>query len=106
MKLMIVIVQDEDATKLLAAFNKKRIRVTKLSTTGGFLRRGNTTLLIGVENELVDDVKATIKEYCKRRVANVVPIVPNASMDYIPTPVQVEIGGATIFTYDCEMERM
>ena len=48
MKLMIVIVQDEDAGKLLGALNKKQIRVTRLSTTGGFLRRGNTTLLIGV----------------------------------------------------------
>ncbi|MBE5759892.1 MAG: hypothetical protein E7332_07705 [Clostridiales bacterium] len=106
MKLMIVIVQDEDAGKLLAALNKKQIRVTRLSTTGGFLRRGNTTLLIGIENELVDDVKETIREYCKRRITNVVPIVPTPSMDFVPTPVQVEIGGATIFMFDCEQERM
>ena len=106
MKLMIVIVQDEDAGKLLSSFSKKRIGVTKLATTGGFLRRGNTTLLIGVEEEMMDDVKALIKEHCQRRVTNVVPIVPTAGMDFIPTPVQVEIGGATMFIFDCKQEKM
>ena len=50
MKLIIAIVQDEDASRLVNQLMKAGIGVTKLATTGGFLRAGNTTLLIGVDD--------------------------------------------------------
>ena len=51
MKLIIAIVQDEDASRLIGHLMNDGFSVTKLATTGGFLRAGNTTLLVGVEDE-------------------------------------------------------
>ena len=60
MKLVISIVQDDDALDLVDALNEKGYSVTKLATTGGFLKSGNTTLLAGVQKEKVDDVISII----------------------------------------------
>lgn len=67
MKLVIAIVQDDDASDLVEVITDKNFRVTKLATTGGFLKSGNTTLLIGGEKEKVDEVLAIIKDVCKSR---------------------------------------
>ena len=67
MKLVIAIVQDDDASDLIEVITDKGFRVTKLATTGGFLKAGNTTLLIGVEKIKVDEVLAIIEEVCKTR---------------------------------------
>lgn len=68
MKLVIAIVHDEDANKLVDKLNESHFRVTKLASTGGFLKSGNTTLLTGVEKEKkVDDVLALIREICNTR---------------------------------------
>lgn len=64
MKLIITIVQDDDAGDVLDILMKKGYRVTKLATTGGFLKSGNTTLMIGVEQEKVDTVVGIIEEIC------------------------------------------
>lgn len=50
MKLIFAVVHDDDTNKAVRHLNEKRYRVTKLSSTGGFLRKGNTTLMIGVED--------------------------------------------------------
>ena len=55
MKLIIAILQDEDAGEAISHLNEAGFQVTRLATKGGFLRAGNTTLLAGVENENVDD---------------------------------------------------
>ena len=106
MKLMIVIVQDEDAGKLVAELMGNQIGVTKLATTGGFLKRGNTTLLIGIDEARIDDVKAMITKHCQRRTKTIVPVAPAASMDYLPMPIHVEVGGATVFIMDCEQWKL
>ena len=67
MKLIIAIVQDEDSSRLLSRLMQKGFGVTKLATTGGFLRAGNTTLLIGVNDDRVDDALKTIEDVCKSR---------------------------------------
>ena len=67
MKLIIAIVQDEDSARLLSSLMKKGIGVTKLATTGGFLKAGNTTLLIGVDEERIDDAVDIIEKVCKSR---------------------------------------
>ena len=54
MKLVIAIVQDDDALDVIEELNDKGYRVTKLATTGGFLKSGNTTLMIGIEKEKVN----------------------------------------------------
>jgi len=63
MKLIIVVVQNEDADAVLEALLAQDFRATRLASTGGFLRRGNTTLLIGVEDSHVDTVIDVIRHH-------------------------------------------
>ena len=104
MKMVIAIVQDDDALDLLDSLTEKGFRVTKLATTGGFLKSGNTTLMIGVEKEKTQEVISIIEETCKERkeiVASPNPIMNDQSM-YMQYPVEVEVGGATIFVIDVD----
>ncbi len=99
MKLIVAIVQDEDVSRLVSQLMNDGFGVTKLATTGGFLRAGNTTLLVGVEDDRFQDCMDTIEKVCKSRKQ----IAPSpASMvgipgAYAPYPVEVTVGGATIF---------
>ena len=65
MKLIIAIVNDEFSNKVIRVLMKSKVRITKLSSTGGFLKAGNTTLLIGVEDENIEKVVGMIKNECK-----------------------------------------
>ena len=67
MKLVIAVVHDEDSHKLMEALTCKGFMATKLASTGGFLKTGNTTLLIGVPKEQVPSVTEIIKDKCKTR---------------------------------------
>lgn len=99
MKLIIAIVQDEDASRLIGQLMNEGFGVTKLATTGGFLRAGNTTLLVGVEDDRFQPAMDIIEKVCKSRKQ----IAPSpASMvgvpgSYTPYPIEVVVGGATIF---------
>ncbi|MBB6451507.1 uncharacterized protein YaaQ [Geomicrobium halophilum] len=104
MKLIIAVVQDKDSNRLSTALIENDYRATKLASTGGFLRAGNTTFLIGVEDENVADVLDIIKENCESREQLVAPVSPmggNAD-SYVPYPVEVQVGGATVFIMDVE----
>ena len=63
MKLIFAIVHDEDSPRLMAELNRAGYRVTKLNSTGGFLRSGNTTLMIVVDDDQLDDVLSIIRKY-------------------------------------------
>ncbi|NLM06224.1 MAG: hypothetical protein GX219_04815 [Tissierellia bacterium] len=103
MKLVICIIQDEDAPSLLADLMEKKYRTTKLSTTGGFLRSGNTTLLIGIDEDHLDDVLRLIDENGKTREITTSMIPMSLPGDgYVPYPIDVKIGGATVFVVDVE----
>ncbi|WAM31276.1 cyclic-di-AMP receptor [Caldicellulosiruptor naganoensis] len=104
MKLVVAIVQNEDVGRLLDSLQKEGIMATKLSTSGGFLRSGNTTLLIGVEDDRVGEVIDIISQKCKTRKQIVSsPVTNNPSMGaYIPYPIEITIGGATIFVLNIE----
>ena len=99
MKLIIAIVQDEDASRLISQLMNDGFGVTKLATTGGFLRAGNTTLLVGVDDDRCQAAMDVIEKVCKSRKQ----IAPSpASMvgmpgSYTPYPIEVVVGGATIF---------
>ncbi len=98
MKLIICIVQDQDAGSLIDDLTEHDYRVTKLSSTGGFLKSGNTTLLIGVEDEQVDDILKIIEENCKvRELTTSLLTVTMPGDTYIPFPLEVKVGGATVF---------
>ena len=101
MKLIIAIVQDEDASRLVNQLMKNGYGVTKLATTGGFLRAGNTTLLIGVDDDKLHSVMEIIEHVCKSRKQ--ITSAPSAmgSMGGMhgaaSYPVEVTVGGATVF---------
>lgn len=103
MKLIIAIVQDQDAPSLIDELTEKEYRVTKLASTGGFLKAGNTTLLMGVEDNLVDEVIRIIEENCKTRdITTSLLTVSMPGDTYIPYPLEVKVGGATLFILDVE----
>ena len=99
MKLIIAIVQDEDASRLVSALMNDGYGVTKLATTGGFLRAGNTTLLVGVDDEKFDGAMAVIEKICKSRkqIATAPTSMTGVNGVYSPYPIEVMVGGATVF---------
>lgn len=64
MKLIIAIIRDEDCDQVLQTLIAEEYRVTRIASTGGFLRRGMTTLMIGVEDENVDQVINIVGDHC------------------------------------------
>ncbi|MCF6462381.1 cyclic-di-AMP receptor [Clostridium sp. Cult1] len=89
MKLIVAIVQDDYSSKVIKSLMNKKYRTTKLSSTGGFLKSGNTTLLIGVDDKKVDDVVKTIEEECKGKKVK-------------KENEEINIGGANIFILNME----
>jgi uncharacterized protein YaaQ len=65
MKLLIAIIRDEDSDQILQSLVQEEFRVTRIASTGGFLRRGMTTLMIGVEDEKVDDAIHLVGDQCQ-----------------------------------------
>ena len=104
MKLIIAIVQDEDASRLISSLMNEGYSATKLATTGGFLRSGNTTLLLGVDDNKFDGAMAVIEKVCKSRKQIATSPSPMAGSTgvYDPYPIEVMVGGATIFVLNVE----
>lgn len=102
MKLLIAIVNSEDASLVLSELTKGGYSVTKLSTSGGFLRAGNVTMLIGVEEEKINGALDIIKEFSSQR-KQMTPINSAYIGDSLMTiPVEVTVGGATVFVLDVD----
>lgn len=104
MKLVIAIVQDKDSGRLAGALIKEGYRATKLASTGGFLKSGNTTFMIGIEDEKVPAVLKVIRANCQVREQLVTPVSPmgGTTDSYIPFPVEVQVGGAAVFVVPVE----
>ncbi len=102
MKMVFAVVNNDDAQDVLRSLRKEGFYITKLASTGGFLMKGNTTLISVVENEQVEDVTAIIKEHSKRRT-QLMPIdYSQFNPGVAPYPVEITVGGATIFVVDVE----
>ncbi|MDD6176241.1 MAG: cyclic-di-AMP receptor [Firmicutes bacterium] len=102
MKLVLAIVSNDDSAVVSAALTREGFSVTKLATTGGFLMAGNTTFLVGVEDEKVDTVINLIKKQSKRRT-QMVPTTSSFDVGMYSTfPVEVTVGGATIFVLNVD----
>ena len=99
MKLIIAIVQDKDSHLLSDEFANANIRATRLSTTGGFLRAGSTTFLVGIEEERVEEVLSIIRENCESREQLTTPPVHlDTTLEAgMSMPVPIRVGGATVF---------
>ena len=98
-KLIIAIVQDEDASRLIGNLMNDGFSVTKLATTGGFLTSGNTTILAGVEDSRVQDCLGILEKVCKSRkqIATSPVTMGGSSGMYASYPIEVTVGGATVF---------
>ncbi|MCG1023973.1 MULTISPECIES: cyclic-di-AMP receptor [Sutcliffiella] len=104
MKMIMAVVQDKDSNRLMNALVENNFRATKLASTGGFLKSGNTTFMIGTEDVRVQKALDIIKDNCQHRQQLVAPVSPmggNAD-SYVPYPVEVEVGGATVFVLPVE----
>lgn len=104
MKLIMSIVNSDDSRALLDSLLKEGFRATFISTTGGFLRQGNATIFVGVEDEKVEEVLKIIRENChtRKQFVNPLPALVEPSELFPPSHVEVEVGGATIFILDVE----
>ena len=103
MKLIIAIIQDEDAHEVISALNEAKFQVTRLRTKGGFLRAGNTTLLTGVEKEKLDEALKIIEENSKARTQHAtLPSQVGVMHGFLLAPIEVKVGGATVFVLDVE----
>ena len=103
MQMLIVIAQDEDAELLSQRLSASDLRATKIDTVGGFLARGNITLLLGVEDERVEDVLGIIRATChtRRRFVNPLLSAADGLSLTVPGPIlpmEVEVGGAIVFS--------
>jgi len=103
-KLVMAIIHDEDAYEIIDLLNSHGYSATKLASTGGFLRAGNTTLICGAEEEKVDELIKLIESKCesRKRIMPVNPAGAGAGDGYVPFPVEVVVGGATIFVLGVE----
>ena len=102
MKRVLAIINKEDDSVVASALTRDGFHVTKLSTTGNFLKAGNSTFIIGTEDNKVNRVIEIITEYSSTRTQ----VVPSATaMDigmYASFPSEVTVGGATIFVLNIE----
>ena len=102
MKLILAIISTDDSKACISALNRASFHVTRLATTGGFLSSRNTTLLIGCENKDVSKVIEIIGSESQRRKEAVPTTISTDMSNMVSYPIEVEVGGATIFVLNVE----
>lgn len=102
MKLVISIVHHDDSRTLTDALLQHGYRATVISTTGGFLREGNATVFVGVDDDNLDAVLNIVRQNCRTRSQHINPLPPimEPGEMFVPAPIEVEVGGATVFVLD------
>ena len=101
MKLILAIVNDDDAAVVSGALTKAKLSATKLATTGGYLKAGNTTFIIGVENEQ-DMAIEIIGNNARKRTQIIQDPSPYGTVNTMAMPLEITVGGATVFVLDVE----
>ena len=102
MKLILAIVNNDDAYSVSAGLSNEGFVVTKISSTGGFLMSGNSTFLIGVEDDRVERATAIIAEHCEKREQIIPAGVAKGAMGTPMRNAKVLVGGATVFVLNIE----
>ena len=104
MKLILAIVHNDDNVLVSSSLTKAGFHVTKMASTGGFLMSGNTTFIMGIEDEEVDKVIDIISKYSKKRMQSVANDIALAtgSAGSANIPVEVQVGGGTVFVLNVE----
>ena len=102
MKLVFVIVSSDDSSSVMKELIKKNFFCTQVSAKGGFLKRGNSIIMIGTKDEKVDELIKIVSDNSKTRKE----MIPNSVISefgmFTGTPIEISIGGATIFVIDAE----
>jgi uncharacterized protein YaaQ len=108
MKLIVAIVQDYDCDRLLRAVAEAGLRATRIASTGGFLRTGNTTVLMGVADDQIDSAVRLIRSACQSRVQRTPDALVADMTEWNAAGIaEVTVGGAVIFvTHVSRFERM
>lgn len=104
MKLIIAVIHDEDAHALMDGLSAAGYMCTKMASTGGLLKNGNTTVFLGVDEEKVDSALEIIKEHCQtnKQMTLITPPSVNVIESVITYPIEVTVGGATVFVLDVD----
>ncbi len=102
MKLLLAIVNKDDANYVNTGLNKSGYMVTKIASTGGFLKNGNTTFMIGVQDEEVDNVLEIISHFSKKRTVQMPTDTFYDPTNVLAMPQKVTVGGATVFILNVE----
>ena len=102
MKLVVAVVHADDAGPCSTSLTEAGFDCTRLATSGGFLQKGNATLLVGVDDTQVDTVIEVLRHSARSRneYLNPVPPMTEPAELFVPFPVEVQIGGATVFVLD------
>ena len=100
MKLIIAVVDDQDVDKLMSALTEQQVGVTRVSSTGGLITPGNSTLIIGLDESKVEPVMKTVTEIASPHPS----IVPYAHAGNMPLTsfIEVEVGGFMSFVLDID----
>lgn len=102
MKLILAIVNNDDAHPVSTGLSREGFLVTKISSTGGFLMSGNSTFLLGVEDERVDEAVEIIGRFSKKREQTVPFTTLRDGTSSLPATGKVTVGGATVFVLNVE----
>jgi len=103
-KLVVCIVHNRDRGRITDELVKTGFKFTIIGSTGGFLREGNTTFLIGVREEERETLLSVIEQNCNTReqMVNVMPFEAAPAGAFVPSPVKVPVGGAVVFILNVE----
>jgi uncharacterized protein YaaQ len=103
-KLVFAVTQLDDGPTLSDALVNRGFRVTRINTAGGFLRQGNSTFLLGIDDNAVDLVLGIIRSNCRTRLEYYNPITAGMEVGELAilSPVEVQVGGATVWILDIE----
>jgi uncharacterized protein YaaQ len=103
MKLVLAVVQDIDADTAMAALTEIGKRVTRIASTGGFFRQGNSTLLCATDDNQVDEVIAALQKVCQQRTRLIpVSLDPGEAVLTSGAYTEVTVGGATILVFNID----
>jgi len=104
MKLVVAVIHDRDQKRASEKLRGAGYKFTKVASTGGFLREGNVTMLIGAEEADVDRLLGLLNESTKTReqYLNVLPPEATPVGTFMASPVKVQVGGAIAFVLDVE----
>ena len=102
MKLVLAIVSNDDSAMVSSGLTREGFAVTKIATTGGFLMAGNTTFIVGTEDDKVQQVLDIVAKHSRKR-SQMMPTSASYGVGlYTSFPVEVTVGGATVFVLDVE----